>query len=118
MLPNMRRSLAGWIKRQYLIVVTQTIVEGEALQIPSTPIIKMINVQPMPTEQINRKVEEKRSWSWYNIFCESSLILNIDDLIIVDGITYKIQQKNNYKLHGFLSYEAIQDFTGYIPQTT
>jgi hypothetical protein len=115
MIPNMRRGLLGWIRKRNIKVITQSIVDGFVTEGIEDKYLK-INIQPVPSEKVNRKPEEQRSWKWFNIFCDSSLILKIDDRIVADK-TYKICEINNWSEAGICSYEAIEDFTEYIPST-
>jgi len=108
MIPQVRGVLKGWTLNRSIQIIEKVVVDGFVKDLTKT-IIARINIQPMPSQKVNRKPEEQRVWKWYEIFCYSSLKLEIDDKIIADK-TYKICEINDWSESGVLYYEAVEDF--------
>lgn len=81
------------------------------------------NIQPFKDRDLLLKPEGERAWSWYWIFAEPPLLLQVDDVVVftaaplIQGGQTRIMARKNYALYGYVLYQAVQDFTGAGPST-
>lgn len=109
-MPQMRDTLTGWEVPLTLVKITQDIVEGD-LVATETPIKFMGVWQPLSAEQLNLLPEGQRSWENVWIHAKSSqLNLETASKVIFNNKRYKITQKKDYGLNGFVEYMLIRDF--------
>ena len=106
----MGQTLNGWEIPLTLIKITQDVIEGD-LSIKETPIDFMGVWQPLSAEQLALLPEGQRSWENVWIHAKSSsLNLNTADKVIFNNKRYKITQKKDYSLNGYVEYMLIRDF--------
>lgn len=108
--PNMRGAFRGWTQKTNVDKVTQTVVNHKTVEVKES-IVLDCNFQPMPTAQVNRKPEEQRTWKWWLINVKDGELLQVDDIIIKDSKSFRIQNFNDWSESGFQKYEAIEDYT-------
>ena len=109
--PNMNRTLKGWIKSTVVKIITQSVVNHQTVEVEVDATLK-INFQPIPPAQVNRKPEEQRTWIWWSIIIkDKTTLLKTDDVIIrASGQRFRIQSANDWRESGFSKYEAIEDY--------
>lgn len=112
-MPNMANTLNGWEVPLVLIKITQNVVEGELVVSEQT--FNFMGVwQPLSAEQLNLLPEGQRSWENVWIHCKSSeLNLETADKVIFNKRRYKITQKKDYGLNGYVEYMLIRDYEEY-----
>ena len=109
-MPNMAGTLNGWQVPLQLIRLVQTVSEGDVEY--SEEYISFQGVwQPLRDEQLQFKPEGQRSWSWFWIHAVAGT-LNLDtaDKIIFNGERYKVMDKKDYSLNGFVEYHVVKDY--------
>ena len=109
-MPNMANTLSGWQAPLQLVRITQTMSEGDVEY--SEELITFQGVwQPLKDEQLQFKPEGQRSWSWFWIHAVAgTLNLNTADKIIFNGERYKVMDKKDYSLNGFVEYHVVRDY--------
>lgn len=109
-MPNMSTTLNGWEAPLSLIRIKQTTNNGDVET--TEEYIDFQGVwQPLNMETLMSKPEGQRSWSWFWIHAKAgTLNLNTADKVIFQDKRYKIMNKKDYSLNGFVEYEAILDF--------
>ena len=109
-MPNMANTLNGWEAPLQLIREIQNVIEGDVST--SEEYITFQGVwQPLKDEQLQLKPEGQRSWEWYWIHAKAgTLNLNTADKIIFNGDRYKVMNKKDYSLNGFVEYQVIRDY--------
>ena len=109
-MPNMRETLTEWEVPLTLIKITQDVIDGD-LSTAETTYNFMGVFQPLSAEQLNLLPEGQRSWENVWIHCKSSqLNLETASKVIFNGKRYKITQKKDYGLNGYVEYMLIRDF--------
>lgn len=109
-MPNMAGTLSGWQAPLQLIRITQTMSEGDVEY--SEELITFQGVwQPLKDEQLQFKPEGQRSWKWFWIHAVAGT-LNLDtaDKIVFNGERYKVMDKKDYSLNGFVEYHVVKDY--------
>lgn len=113
--PNVSGAIRGWTKKQEVRLVTKTVVNAKVTQTATTIILNM-NLQPLQPEKVNRKPEDQRAWKWFSILVKSGYQkMDIDNVVIVSGIPYRIESVQNWETSGYVRYEAHEDYSGAIP---
>lgn len=109
-MPQLGTTLDGWEVPLTLIKITQNIIDGD-LSTTETTYNFMGVFQPLSVEQLNLLPEGNRSWENVWIHCKSSeLNLETASKVIFNGKRYKITQKKDYGLNGYVEYMLIRDF--------
>lgn len=106
----MANTLTGWEVPLTLVKITQKVTEGDL--VTSETEISFVGVwQPLSAEQLNLLPEGQRSWENVWIHCKSSrLNLETGDKVIFKDRRYKITQKKDYGLNGYVEYMLIRDY--------
>lgn len=109
-MPNMSGTLTGWEVPLILVKITQDIVEGD-LVTTETQINFQGVWQPLSAKQLQLLPEGQRSWEncWVHARA-SQLNLETASKVIFNGKRYKITQKKDYGLNGFVEYMLIRDY--------
>lgn len=109
-MPNMSQTLNGWEVPLTLVRIIQDVDEGD-LTYKDEKINFMGVFQPMSMEQLQLLPEGQRSWSHYWIHCKSgTLNLETADKIIFNNKMYKVIEKKDYSLNGYVEYHVITDY--------
>lgn len=108
--PNMQGTLNGWEVPLTLVKITQNVVDGDLVSSETT--YKFMGVfQPLSAEQLSLLPEGQRSWENVWIHCKSSqLNLETASKVIFNNKHYKITQKKDYGLNGYVEYMLVRDF--------
>lgn len=109
-MPNMSQTLNGWEVPLTLIKITQNVIEGD-LVTTETPINFQGVWQPLSAEQLSLLPKGQRSWENVWIHAKSgSLNLETASKVKFNNRIYKITQKKDYGLNGFVEYMLIRDY--------
>ena len=106
--PNMRRTVAGWVTRKPVKLITKELDNFQVVETEEEITLK-INIQPTPKTQVDNKPEEQRSWKWWSAIVQGTTLLKIDDVIEVDGERYRVQSVSDWTRSGFTKYELVED---------
>lgn len=109
-MPNMSNTLTGWEVPLTLVRIIQDVSDGELVYKDEK--INFMGVwQPFSMEQLKLLPEGQRSWSHYWIHCKSgNLNLETADKIIFNNKMFKVIDKKDYSLNGFVEYHIIADY--------
>lgn len=107
--PNLANAVRGWTQRRTIQIVSKPVVNHQVVETRSDVTLD-INLQPMPAQEVVRRPEDQREWKWWNVIIRRGPLLNIDDVLIADGIDYRIVKVHNWSESGFQKYEAIEDY--------
>ena len=108
--PQMSQTLTGWEVPLTLIRIIQSVDEGDAVYAEQK--INFMGVwQPLRTEQLQLKPEGQRSWEWIWIHAKSgALNLETADRVFFNKKLYKVIEKKDYSLNGFVEYQLCKDY--------
>ena len=108
-LPNVSDVLPDWFQSITFQVVTKDLEDYEVVETLTTITTQGVR-QPMNAQRIAIKPEGQRAWKWETIHCLPDVKLNIDDIIILDGVKYRVMHKWNWAEYGYLEYEICQAY--------
>lgn len=111
-MPQMDTTLYGWEVPLTLEKVYQNVIEGDLSY--TTQKIKFKGVwQPLKNEVLQLKPEGQRAWSWIWIHAVAgTLNLETADKVIFNNKRYKVMEKKDYSLNGFIEYQLVRDYKG------
>lgn len=108
--PNMAATLNGWEVPLTLVKVIQNVVEGDLVTTELKINFKGV-WQPFSYQQLALLPEGQRDWSHYWIHAKSgTLDLQTADKIIFQGNRYKVLERKDYGLNGYIEYHVILDY--------
>jgi hypothetical protein len=110
-IPNLTGAVEGYFQPMVFKTITKTVVNFQVVETP-TIVNSMGTWQPFSAQQLLLKPEGQRVWSWYQLHTDLSTKLNLDDVVIYQGIQYRVMSKLDYSLYGYLEYHLVSDFTG------
>lgn len=109
-MPQMNNTLNGWEVPLTLVKVIQNVVEGDLVTTELKINFKGV-WQPFSYQQLALLPEGQRDWSHYWIHAKSgTLDLQTADKIIFQGNRYKILERKDYGLNGYINYHVIADY--------
>ena len=117
-MPQMNNTLNGWEVPLTLVKVIQNVVEGDLvtteLKINFKGVWQPFLYQQASTKSPNQLAllpEGQRDWSHYWIHAKSgTLDLQTADKIIFQGNRYKVLERKDYGLNGYIEYHVILDY--------
>lgn len=108
--PNMSDVLVGWTKKRTMRVITKNFVNGKRSDTP-VEVVLPINIQPMPTREIDRKPEGQRNWIWWTLLVrDKNFLFKPDDLFILGTAQYRVEKINDWRESGYSKYEVREDY--------
>lgn len=108
-LPQMGHVLDQWSQRMNFIKIAKTQKGGMTVE-TRTPFDFSGVWQPMSPTQLRLKEEGQRSWPWTVCHTRTNLELVLDDVIIHNGIEYRVMYHNNWKQYGYFEYHLVEDW--------
>ena len=108
-LPNMRDAILEWLRPITFSLVTKSITNFKVTETVTTINTQGVR-QPMSPQQLELKPEGQRAWKWQTLHCLPNIQLLVDDIVVFDGIKYRVMQKLDWKEYGYLEYHICEAF--------
>lgn len=90
--------------------ITKTMVAGDVVE-TGTPINFRGNVTPLDPRRLMLKPEGQRAWTWFQVFADPVLELEVDDEGAFQGVKTRVMVRDDFSLYGYVRYEWAQDWT-------
>lgn len=111
MLPDVSGALFDYFSPLVFTTIVRTVVNFKVVETPTS--VSFLGVwQPLGPEQLMFKPEGQRSWKWYMLHAQPSLVLSPNDVVNYNSVQYRVMTKSDYSLNGYMEYHIIEDFTG------
>jgi hypothetical protein len=110
-LPDVSGAMQDYYEPMTFEQVTKTTV-GFQVKESATPITFRGMIQPFTERQLFLKPEGQRAWTWFLLYADPSLSLNVDDIIVWEGVQTRVMGRKDYALYGYMEYHLVQDWTG------
>ena len=110
-MPQMGHVLDGWEVPLTLVKIIQDVVDGELLY--NEIRFNFMGVwQPLRNEALQLKPEGQRSWEWIQLHVKSNtdLALETADKVIFRNELFKVIEKKDYTLNGYIEYQLCKDY--------
>ena len=110
-LPSMRDAMANWFQPLKFTQVIKSIVNYKNVE---TLKVKCFNgvIQPMKAQELMMRPDGQRAWIWKTVHAYPDLVLVPDDIIIIQGVKYRVMDKTDYTEYGYVVYNIVQNYTG------
>lgn len=110
-IPDVSGALLSWFQPMVFGVVTKT---ASGFQVVETVVDTSFRgvIQPLTDRQLMLKPEGQRAWTWLMLHSDTSLQLNVDDVVIYLGEQTRVMARKDYSIYGYLQYSLVQDWTG------
>lgn len=69
-------------------------------------------IQPFTDRQLLLRPEGERAWTWFQLFADPVLTLQVDDVVLYKGIQTRVMSRKDFALYGYVQYNLVQDWTG------
>lgn len=114
-LPNVSAAVIKWFQPMSFFRVTKTIV---AYQVQEEMVeLKTAGTwQPLKARDIAYKPEGQRAFSWFRLHALPDFVLRDDEVVIKDGVQYRVQGKWAWNEYGYVEYHMFEDYTGRGPE--
>jgi hypothetical protein len=110
-MPNLSSALLDWFQPMIFTKNVKSVVDFKNFETPTSYNFKGV-WQPFTIQQLSMKPEGQRQWRWYTLHAETGLELFPDDVVGYNSVQYRVMQKNDYTLNGYIEYHLIDDYTG------
>ena len=108
-LPQVGEVLPSWFQPLTFDLVTKVVVDYEVQEGIQTITTQGVR-QPMSAQQLAIRPEGQRAWKWETIHCLPDVKLKVDDIIIFDGVKYRVMERWNWAEYGYLEYHICQAY--------
>lgn len=115
-MPNVSAALQTWFSAMEFGVITKNTINMVVQETIETISFRGV-WQPFTSRQLLIKPEGQRDWPWFMVHSEIALILENDSCIIYKGDRYRVMQKRDYQLNGYVEYDIVADYVFNIAST-
>jgi len=109
-MPNQAEVILGWFRPMVIGSITTKWENGQSSEITRTQNVAG-HLQPSEPEKLDIAAGGDRSWKFYYLYVESSLIMENDDRCIIENVPYRVIGKKDWKESGFIRYRLHEDYT-------
>lgn len=107
--PNMNDTLRNWYQPITFVHLQKRTVNFQLEEFSCAIHFRGV-IQPLKPRELMQKPEGQRAWSWFQLHADPILILQVDDIVLYNGIKTRIMARTDYKLYGYVYYELVQDW--------
>ena len=110
-LPQVGDTLLDYFQVIQFSVVQKSVVDFQVQENVTT--ISFMGVwQPFGAQKLKMKPEGQRKWKWFQLHSDPSLSLFPDDIVTFNSVQYRVMDRLDYALYGYMEYHLISDFKG------
>ena len=110
-LPDVSGALFSWFQPLTFTSIVKTVVGYQVVETPTNVTFQGV-WQPFTAQQLSMKPEGQRQWKWFTVHAQPGLELIPDEVITYLGTQYRIKDKLDYILYGYVEYHLVEDYTG------
>ena len=114
-LPQVAEALLTWFQTMTFDLITKAITNYDLTETKETITTKGVR-QAFSAQQLSIKPEGQRAWKWETLHCLPDVQLKPDDIVVFNGVKYRVMEKLDYREYGYLEYHIIQDYTEPAPE--
>lgn len=107
--PQVGTAMSDWFVRLTMVRITKEQQQSQIVEKP-TPFIQQGVLQPYRGRTLQIMREGERHWNWSTLHSTPDLILNVDDIIIVNSIPYRVMADKDFSAYGYVKYHVIRDY--------
>lgn len=110
-LPNFSDAVGNWFQLLVFEKVLKQIINFVVVE-STTPVLFQGYVQTFTPRQLKMKPIGQREWKWKQILCYPNVPIGPDDVVIYEGIQYRVMESIDWKQYGYWEYHIQSDYTG------
>lgn len=107
--PDVSGTMRDWYQPMSFQPVKKT-VSGFQVVEKVAPINFRGLIQPLTERALQLKPEGQRAWSWFLLFSDPVLTLQVDDVVIWNNKPTRVMGRLDYALYGYVQYSLVQDW--------
>lgn len=109
--PDVSGAMTDWFQPMVFTQIAKSVVGFEAVETP-TQVNCLGVIQPLSGRRLELKPEGQRAWTWLLLHADPSLVLEVDEVVVYNGVQTRVMSRKDYRLYGYVEYELVQDWTG------
>jgi hypothetical protein len=110
-LPDPSGSMLDYMEQLTVTQITKTVVNFQNVEVPVTTTFYGV-IQELTPQQLMMKPSGQRQFTWRMIHTFPTVVLNPDDVVIYQGVQYRVMSKSDWTKCGYIQYDCMQDYTG------
>lgn len=107
--PDTSGALTDWFQPMVFTRVSKTTSGFQVIETPRSFDFQGV-IQPLNTRELQLKPEGQRAWTWFTLHAETSLVLDVDEVVTYLGKQTRIMSRQDYSLYGYILYQLVQDW--------
>lgn len=109
-LPNMVETLGDWFQQITFTKIKKETINYQVVE-TLTEIAFMGVVENVAPSNLDIRQEGQRRWQYISVWASPELELELDDRFKYLDKTYRVMQKNDWSVYGYVQYECTEDYT-------
>lgn len=110
-LPDVSGGMLDYFQAMQFQKVTKTVNGFQVIE-TETPINCQGVLQPFTERQLFFKAEGQRAWSWFWLHTDTSVTLQVDDVVVWRGKPTRVMSRKDFAQYGYLEFHLVQDWSG------
>ena len=102
--------MSDWFIKLVMVRITKEQQDSQIVE-KQTPFVQQGVVQPYRGKLLQIMREGERHWKWSTIHSTPALLLDVDDLIVVNSVQYRVMTERDFSLFGYVKYHVIRDYS-------
>ena len=107
--PNVLGAIDDWLQPMTFTRITKSVSAFQEVE-TETDVDFRGSIQPLTDRQLQLKPEGQRAWSWFLLFAEPQLQLEVDEVVVYLGVRTRVMALKNWTLYGYMEYHLCQDW--------
>ena len=108
--PNVSGAMRCWFQPMSFVRVAKIVKNFKVVETPTViDFLGVVDPNDQPLEMMERG---QRAWDSFNCYTQIGVPLFPDDVVIYLGVQYRVLNKYDFAIYGYLKYALKQDFTG------
>jgi hypothetical protein len=109
--PDLSGALQDYFQNMTFDQITKTTKDFQVVE-TTTPVNFRGVIMPLSDRQLFLKPEGQRAWTWFLLYSDPVLQLNVDDVVLWKGVQTRVMALKDWGLNGYIEYHLVQDWTG------
>lgn len=109
--PDMSGALTDYYQRLVFEKLQKTVSGFEVVENPTIIVFRGMIQEEKPRE-LQMKPEGQRAWTWFRMHTDLAVTLEVDEVVIWNGVQTRVMSKGDYSIYGYMTYELVQDWQG------
>lgn len=107
--PRMATAFQNWMRRMQLSIVKKELVDFETKERLITFDTYGLLI-PLTVDMLAMKQDGQRDWKWRQLFTGTEIQLDVDYVVVVDNVRYRVMAEGDYSQYGYNYYELLEDY--------